>query len=224
MQVEPGLSDVQRLTNLDADGVATGANPDPYSLHWHIDGSATDVPARYTLLYAVRVPSSGGETSFADMYAACAALPPVRRKALASGRAIHDNVLARRFRHGVPMARGDNSLRRRLELRMRFVRRMLSPFTPRHPVIRVHEETGRSSLYLGDHAWRIVGHWWPTGERLVDELNAFATTRADWTYTHAWHAGDLLIWDNRCLLHRGSPYDAAGEERVMLRAVVEGRA
>jgi len=57
---------------------------------------------------------------------------------------------------------------------------------------------------------------------VVDEVNAFATTHPEWTYTHAWRAGDLVIWDNRCVLHRGSDYDTALQARVMLRAVVDG--
>lgn len=221
MQVEPGFADVQRLSNLGVDGKPTGVNPDPYTLHWHADGSPARIPSRYTLFYALRVPSQGGETSFADMYAACAALSPARRRALIGRLAIHDAVLARRFRYGSPIVPAGASLRRNFSMRIRFAGRMLSPRSPRHPVIRVHEETGRSCLYLGDHAWRVTGCWWPAGARLVNELNEFATTRPEWTYTHYWRVGDLVIWDNRCLMHRGSQYDAARQERVMLRAVVD---
>ena len=107
-------------------------------------------------------------------------------------------------------------------MRISFIGRMLSRRSARHPVIRVHEETGRPSLFLGDHAWRVTGYWWPSGTRLVDEMNTFATTRPEWTYTHRWRAGDLVIWDNRCLLHRRSHHDLARNGRIMLRAVVEG--
>jgi alpha-ketoglutarate-dependent taurine dioxygenase len=222
MQAVPGIPHVQRLTNLDADGAPTGINPDPYSLHWHSDGSATRIPARYTLLYAVRVPSHGGETSFVDMYGACAALPPARRQALIGKRAIHDSVLARHFRHANPIVPKGTSLRRSISTRARFVGRMLSWRAVRQPVLREHEETGRTCLYLGDHAWRMTGLRWRAGARLVDELNAFATSLPQHAYMHSWQAGDLIIWDNRCLLHRGSAYDHAGQHRVMLRSVVRG--
>ena len=212
MTLEAGTTDIERIAD----------SRDVYTLHWHADGSAERLPARYTSLYAVRVPSAGGETSFADMYAACAALSPEQRQAVAGRRAIHDPKLSRHFRHGRPIAPAGTSLRRSARLHIGFIRRMLSRQIARHPVIRVHEETGRSALFLGDHAWRIAGYTWPFGARLVDELNAFATTHPEWTYTHSWRAGDLVIWDNRCLLHRRSRYDPARGERIMLRAVVQG--
>jgi taurine dioxygenase len=221
MQIEPGMPDVQRLTNLGADGAPTGVLPDPYSLHWHTDGSAQPKPSRYSLLYALRVPDHGSDTSFADMYAACAALPAARRQALVGRLAIHDPQVARHFRHGFPIVSGGAGLLFNLRMRLRFVGRMLSREIARHPVIRVHEETGRACLYLGDHAWRVTGCWWPAGARLVNELNAFATSHPEWIYTHSWQVGDLVIWDNRCLLHRASRFDTAGQKRVMLRAVVE---
>ena len=222
MQVEPGMPEVQRLTNLGANGEPTGINPDPYSMQWHTDGSAARIPSRYTLLYAVHVPEEGGATSFVNMYAACAGLSPARRRALVGRLAIHEPEIARYFRHGKPIAPADASPLRGLRMRVRLVRRMLSSRTARHPVIRMHEETGRPCLFIGDHAWRVTGWWWPAGARLANALNTFATTNSEWTYTHFWQVGDLIIWDNRCLLHRGSEYDAAREERVMLRAVVNG--
>lgn len=222
MQVEPDMPDVQRLSNLDASGAATGANPDPYSLYWHTDGSATRIPSRFTLLYAVCVPDQGGETHFADMHAACAALAPARRRALIGRFAIHDPDISRHFRHGRLVSPAGTDLHHRWSTQFRFMVRMISPRTTRHPVICQHEETGRPCLYIGDHAWRVTRCNWRTGVRLVNELNTFATTNPDWIYTHAWRSGDLLIWDNRCLLHRGSEYDTAGQRRVILRAVVNG--
>lgn len=220
-QAEPGMPEVQRLSNLDADGIPSGVYPDPYSLYWHTDGSSTRIPSRFTLLYAVRIPNHGGETHFADMYAACAALTPAQRQALVGRFAIHDTDVARHVHHGRPIAPGGLTRRRRLAMRLRVVVGMLSPWTTRHPVICLHEETGRPCLLIGDSAWRITGYRWSTGARLIDELNAFATTNSQRTYTHRWRAGDLLIWDNRCLLHRGSKYDTS-QPRVMLRAVVNG--
>ena len=220
MQIVPGLPEVQCLGNLGTDGRPTGRNPDPDSLQWHSDGSATRIPARYTLLYGLRIPREGGETIFADMYAACAALSPAERRALVGRRALHDPQVARWIRRGAPIAASGGILRRAL-MHIRFAARLLASPT-RHPVIRVHEETGRECLFVGDHAWRISGLPWRTGARRVEELNAFVTAHPEWTYTHTWRAGDLLLWDNRCLLHRGSEYDVSHEARVMLRAVVLG--
>jgi alpha-ketoglutarate-dependent taurine dioxygenase len=223
MHTVPGFTDVQRLGNANArvNGSPT-LEVDRYALHWHADGTATRKPSRYTLLYAARVPDEGGETSFADMYAACAALSPAWRARLAGRVAIHDPTLARHFRYGDPIIRATTSWRAHLRASVRLLLRMLSPRTTRHPVIRVHEETGRPALFLGDHAWRITRCSWRSGTRMVDELNAFATGNAAWTYTHAWRVGDLGIWDNRCLLHRATEYDTAREERLMLRTVVDG--
>jgi alpha-ketoglutarate-dependent taurine dioxygenase len=222
MLAAPDQLDVQCLSNLDPDGVPTGCNPDPYALHWHTDGSATRIPSRYTVFYALRIPDHGAETSFVNTYAACSALSAERRRALVGRRAIHDPDVARWLRHGGAIAPAGTRAARRVWMRMRFIGRLLSPATTRHPVLRVHEQTGRPCLFLGDHAWRVTGGWWLSGARLVDELNAFATARSDWTYTHRWRVGDLLVWDNRCVLHRGSEYDTARQARVMLRAVVDG--
>jgi alpha-ketoglutarate-dependent taurine dioxygenase len=220
MQIVPGLPDIQCLRNLDAGGRPTGRNPDPDSLRWHSDGSATRVPARYTLLYGDRIPRAGGETVFADMYAACAALSPAERRELIGRRAVHDPEVARWIRHGSSIAAADGELRQVLR-RLRLLARMIaSPI--RHPVIRVHEETGRECLFLGDHAWRITGLRWRDGVRRVNELNDFVTAHPEWTYTHSWQADDLLVWDNRCLLHRGTEYDVSHDARVMLRVVVVG--
>jgi alpha-ketoglutarate-dependent taurine dioxygenase len=220
MQIVPGLPDVQCLGNLDAGGHPTGRNPDPDSLRWHSDGSATRIPARYTLLYGHRIPRAGGETVFADMYAACAALSPAERRELIGRRAVHDPEVARWIRGGAHSAPANGKLRRVVSRLRLFARLLVSP--TRHPVIRVHEETGKECLFLGDHAWRIIGLRWRDGVRRVNELNDFVTAHPEWTYTHSWQAGDLLVWDNRCLLHRGTEYDVSHDARVMLRAVVVG--
>lgn len=219
-QAEPGMPDVHRLSNLDANDMPSGVYPDPYSLYWHTDGSSTRIPSRFTLLYAVRIPNHGGETYFADMYAACEALTPALRHALASRYAIHATDVARFFRHALK-ATPRELTRKRIVLLLRVLAGMFSPWTTRHPIICLHEETGRPCLYIGDNAWRATEYRWSAGTRLIEELNAFASSDSMRIYTHRWRAGDLLIWDNRCLLHRGSEYDTS-QPRVMLRAVVNG--
>ncbi len=156
------------------------------------------------------------------MYGACEGLDPDLRQTLINRRAIHDTDVSRHCRHGsLPMAAGGWRQWRHLTRRLRVAMRMLSPTKTCHPLICLHEETGRAFLYVGDSAWRVTGSPWSSGARLIDELNRLATSNPQRTYVHHWEVGDLLIWDNRCLLHRGSGYDTS-QSRVMLRAVVNG--
>ena len=90
-----------------------------------------------------------------------------------------------------------------------------------HPVVRTHPDTGRKALFLGDHAETIVGMDYDQGRALVEALNALAI-HDDLTYVHRWSPGDLLVWDNRCLLHRAMPYDMANQVRVIRRCTVLG--
>ena len=90
-----------------------------------------------------------------------------------------------------------------------------------HPVVRTHPETGRKCIYLGDHAETIDGIDYDDGRRLVEEVNALAV-RPELTYRHRWRPRDLVVWDNRCLMHRSTPYDAASERRVMRRCTILG--
>jgi len=90
-------------------------------------------------------------------------------------------------------------------------------------VVRVHPETGRECLYLGDHAEYVVGMPYAEGRALIEELNALAV-HPDLTYEHRWRAHELIVWDNRCLLHRATPYDPATQRRVVRRCTVLGEA
>jgi alpha-ketoglutarate-dependent taurine dioxygenase len=93
-----------------------------------------------------------------------------------------------------------------------------------HPVVRTHPETGRKCLYLGDHAESIVGMPYAAGRALIEELNALAI-HADLVYEHRWQRGELIVWDNRCLLHRAvANYAMTQYRRVMHRNVVKGSA
>ena len=89
------------------------------------------------------------------------------------------------------------------------------------PIVRTHPETGRKCIYLGDHAEYIVGMLYATGRALIEELNSLAV-HADLTYEHHWRPGQLLVWDNRCLMHRATAYDAATQGRVIRRCTVLG--
>ena len=90
-----------------------------------------------------------------------------------------------------------------------------------HPVVRTHPETGRRCLFLGDHAEYISGLEYAEGRSLIERLHR-QVSESRFIYRHKWRPKDLVIWDNRCLLHRATPFDTARERRVMLRCTVLG--
>lgn len=201
-----GFPELYFLTNLDEHGRPTGKHPDKGTLAWHTDGSWRRVTGQATLLYAVEVPAQGGETHFCDMYGAYDALDAEMRARLEGLRAVHNLDFSRSRRHGEePMTDAQ--------------RREVPPVD--HPVIRTHPETGRRCIFLGDHAETIAGLDYEQGRRLVEDVNA-AAVRPELIYRHRWRAGDLVIWDNRCLMHRATTYDTARERRVMRRCTILG--
>lgn len=184
------------LSNLDAAGRPVARRSPAANYHWHTDKPYYPAPPLLTTLYAVELPACGGDTEFANMAMAYEALPAARRRRIAA-------------------------------LRVRFAPRF-EPEGERaeveHPLVRTHPETGRKSLYIGNHALGIAGLGEAEGEALLAELLAHATGRA-FVYAHRWRTGDLVMWDNRCLLHRGlADFDLDRERRVMHRSVVKGTA
>jgi len=201
-----GHPELYRLSNLDAQGRPSGAHPDQGTLCWHTDGSWRERTGLATILYAEVVPTEGGETHFCDMYAAWEALPPERQQQLLPLQAIHSLDFSRNRRHGhEPMSAEQ--------------KRQVPPVP--HPLVRTHPETGRRCLFLGDHAECIAGMDYDAGRALVEEIN-LAAIDAERVYAHRWTPGDLVVWDNRCLLHRATSYDTAREPRVMRRATILG--
>ncbi len=201
-----GFPELYRLSNLDADGKPNGSHPDRGTLAWHTDGSWQCVTGHATLIYGEVMPSSGGETHFCDMYGAYARLSDAWKARIAPLRAVHSLDFSRNRRHG--------------ESPMTDEQRRATPPVD-HPVVRTHPETGRKCLYLGDHAEYIVGMDYEEGRELIETLNALAI-HADLTYEHHWRVGELIVWDNRCLMHRATAYDAAREGRVIRRCTVLG--
>ncbi|MGE5202362.1 MAG: TauD/TfdA dioxygenase family protein [Acidobacteriota bacterium] len=194
------------LSNLDASGRPSGKHPDRGTLAWHTDGSWRRVTGQATMLYAERIPSSGGGTSFADMYSAYEALDPAERAELARLRAVHNLNFSRNRRHGEePMTEAQ--------------RAAVPPVG--HPIVRTHPETGRKCIFLGDHAESIEGMDYAEGRRFIDALNERIVAVAR-IYTHRWRPGDFMVWDNRCLLHKAESYDTAREPRVIRRCTVLG--
>jgi alpha-ketoglutarate-dependent 2,4-dichlorophenoxyacetate dioxygenase len=163
---------------------------------WHTDASYMPVPVVLGMLYAVTVPAAGplgsGETEFADMRAAYDALPEAMKDAV-------DGLVAE---HDIFWSRGQIGF-------TDFLPGEREKYPPsRQRLVRHHPGSSRKALYLSAHASHIVGWPVPDGRILLYDLTLHAT-RSEFVYSHKWRAGDLVIWDNRCTMHRGRPHDDA---------------
>jgi len=201
-----GYPELYRLSNLDANGKLTGKHPDKGTLAWHTDGSWQRVTGQATIIYGEVMPESGGETHFCDMYGAYERLDPTWKARIANLRAVHNLDFSRTRRHGEDLMTEEQ-------------KRAKPPVD--HPIVRTHPETGRKCIYLGDHAEYIVGMPYNEGRDLIEELNRLAV-HPDLTYEHRWRERELLLWDNRCVMHRATAYDAATQGRVIRRCTVLG--
>jgi alpha-ketoglutarate-dependent 2,4-dichlorophenoxyacetate dioxygenase len=161
---------------------------------WHTDGSFRRIPAALSMLYAHRVPRPGplgdGETEFADLRAAYDALPAGTKAEIADLVALHDIAWSRAQLGFTELLFGEKDV--------------LPPVPQR--LVRVHPGSKRKTLYLAAHASEIVGWPLPDGRLLLRDLIEHAT-RPEFVYRHAWREGDLVIWDNRCTMHRGRAFD-----------------
>ncbi|MCB1866933.1 MAG: TauD/TfdA family dioxygenase [Chromatiales bacterium] len=210
---------VRTISNIDVSGRVRATHPDPFSRIWHADGAWMNPPARASALYAQQVPSSGGETVFADMYAATEALHDDRRASIQRLRVIHHVDLARVFRFGRSVVVPSGlPLAVRLRRWRRFLRAMLPGGASVHPVVRVCADTGRAAVVLGADAWRVLGMSRRRGMLFVEQLTSELVGLAP-LYTHRWGSGDLVIWDNRSTLHRVLDYNPL-DRRVMLHLVM----
>jgi taurine dioxygenase len=201
-----GFPELYRLSNLDEHGNPNGKHPDRGTLAWHTDGSWSRVTGQATLIYGEVVSAHGGETHFCDMYGAYERLDARWKARVANLRAVHNLDFSRTRRHG--------------EDPMTEAQRLAKPPVD-HPVVRTHPETKRKCLYLGDHAEYIVGMDYDEGRALIEELNALAI-QPDLTYEHRWQPDELIVWDNRCLMHRATGYDPFVDRRVVRRCTVLG--
>jgi alpha-ketoglutarate-dependent taurine dioxygenase len=175
---------------------------------WHIDGCTPlddECPQKATVLSAVQVADWGGETEFANSYAAYDALSDDEKARFASVRVVHSLEASQRRVYPDPTPEQ--------------VARWRARPTHEHPLVWTHR-SGRKSLVLGASADYIVGMDRDEGRALLDELLERATV-PDKVYSHSWSVGDTVIWDNRGVLHRAAAYDP-GSQREMLRTTVLG--
>jgi taurine dioxygenase len=173
---------------------------------WHTDMSYLLDPPKASILYALEVPASGGDTHFTDMYRAYDSLPGTLKHQIEALRLKHDGTYnsGGYVRQGVAAA--DDPI--------------TSPGTY-HPLVCKHPETGRRLLYLGRRRNAYIeGLAIAESEALLDQLWSRATSE-ELTWTNQWRVGDLVLWDNRCTMHRRDPFDAASR-RVMHRTQIKG--
>lgn len=170
---------------------------------WHTDNSFRRPSGKYTFLCAKRLPPAGGNTEFTDLRAAWDAFPEKRKPPLLAMRAIH-NLGYSRVLAGSPDL-DDNE------------RKNLPPTA--QDLVRMHPGSGRRSFYLASHAECIEGMSREEGRALLDELTAFCT-QPQFVVAHVWRPGDLVVWDNRCTMHRAMPYDEQRHIREMRRTTV----
>jgi alpha-ketoglutarate-dependent taurine dioxygenase len=173
---------------------------------WHTDSSYMPLAAKASCLSAQVVPATEGETEWADMRAAYDALDEATRRRIVGLSAHHSLYHSQaKIGHMVETGAGYG---------------FHTKGAPLRPLIKVHPVTGRPALFIGRHAYGIPGLPEAESERLLSELVDFAC-RPPRTYAHEWRPGDVVIWDNRCVLHRARPYDYR-EARVMRHTRVAG--
>ena len=196
---------LQVFQNVDQAGKPTGTHPERGTLVWHTDKSYIACPSLLTILRSPAVARAGGDTLFADMQRAYQALPGDLAERIGRLRAVHDWRRSRE-KSGERPATAE-------EVRE-------APAVD-HPLVRTHPVSGAKTLYIGNHASHILGLEVAEGEALLADLERHAT-RPEFLHRHKWRDLDVLMWDNRCTMHRVTPYDAATEIRIVHRAVVRG--
>lgn len=170
---------------------------------WHSDSSFKATPAKHSLLHARSIPPSGGETEFADMRAAWAALPEATQAELRDLICDHSLIYSRALLGFAEFTEAE--------------RRQFAPMPQR--LVRRHAGSGRLSLFLSSHIGRIQGMPAPEALMLIRDLMEHATQRP-FVYQHRWTVGDLVMWDNRCTMHRGRSYDDKTHKRDMRRVTL----
>jgi len=195
--------DVWIISNVIKDGQPIGSLG-AGEAEWHTDMSYVETPPKASVLYALEIPPSGGDTYFANMYRAIEELPSDLRREIEGRRAIHSSThtSAGELRVGQQAVLEDGRIP-----------------GAHHPIVRIHEETGREALYLGRRTNGYVDELSiEESDALLDRLWADCT-RLELIYRHKWRVGDLLMWDNRCVIHRRDAFDPASR-RIMHRTQI----
>ncbi len=208
LRVRPEIADI---ANLDGEGKIWGADS-RYRLFqmgnrlWHTDSSFKAPSAYASMLYARSVAPLGGHTQYADMRAAYDALPRTT-KARLEGLLAEHSLMFSRARLGFDNYTDEE-------------RRAFKPTV--RPLVRTLDDSGRRSLYVASHIGHIRGMSDEAAQALIAELVAHAT-QPQFVYTHRWRVGDLVMWDNRCTMHRGTEFEDTRWKRDMHRVTTEDK-
>jgi alpha-ketoglutarate-dependent taurine dioxygenase len=207
--------DLIELSNVKQDGSLRVGDDDMVkilkgNMGWHHDSTYMPVQAKGAVFSAHTVPSAGGETAWADMTAAYEALDEAARGRIAGLSAYHSLVHSQ-LKAGYKSKEKDSEY---------FGYGLDQNDPPLRPLGKIHAETGRPTLTVGRHAYGITGMEEADSEALLDELVDFACWPPR-VYSHRWTAGDVVAWDNRCLLHRACPWDMR-DARVMYHSRIAG--
>ncbi|WKU04455.1 TauD/TfdA family dioxygenase [Micromonospora sp. HUAS LYJ1] len=192
------------LSNLTRDGKPIGS---AYSGRvWHTDGHYLTSPPVGSMLYAIEVPPVGGDTWYANMYAAYAALPQRVKERIEDLRVVISRVQSRPYNYPDRPAPTEQERAEWVDVS--------------HPVVRRHEVSGRKALYVGGNVpWRIEGMPEDESAPLVTFLQEFAV-QPRFTYCHRWRPGDIVLWDNRSAMHRATHYDHVAHRRLLHRTTI----
>ncbi|WP_328719019.1 TauD/TfdA family dioxygenase [Streptomyces sp. NBC_00247] len=195
------------LSNLTQDGKPIGS---AYSGRvWHSDGAYLTSPPVGSMLYAREIPPAGGDTWYGNMFAAYEALPRAVKERIEDLKVIISRVQSRPYNYPDRPAPTEQERAEWTEVA--------------HPLVRLHEESGRKALYAGGNVpWRIEGLSEDESAPLITFLQEFAI-QPRFTYRHQWQVGDIVLWDNRSAMHRATPYDQVNHRRLLHRTTVTGR-
>jgi taurine dioxygenase len=201
----PEHPEVMVLSNVEADGKPLGLRR--AGMGWHSDGEDKRVPNAASMLYAHVVPPEGGDTLFADMYAAYDALPEVTKRQIEGRCARFSRIDMHHvhYPHLPPLTEAEKRSRPDVF----------------HPLVRVHPRSGRRSLFVGRWTRDVEAMDRDAGRALIESLFAYASNER-FVYRHVWRVHDAVLWDNRYMLHCATPFDEDRYQRLMHRTTLEG--
>ena len=202
----PGFDVIEELTNEATDRRTGDRTPLRRGGSWHTDHSNLECPPKATVLHAIEVPGEGGDTEFTSLYLAYEALPDEDKEMLRGRRAFHAYLSRRAPRKLLTRTKEEEA----------------GSSGCWQPLVRLHPETGRKSLYLNPMRCDAVeGMSREDGDALLDRLYAHCD-QARFQYSHRWRPGDMLIWDNRCALHQATFDFDQSKRRYLHRIMLRG--
>lgn len=195
------------LSNLTEDGKPIGS---PVSGRvWHTDGHYLDDPPAGSMLHALEIPPVGGDTLFANMFAAYAALPELVKRQLEGRQVLISRIQSRPYNYPDRPPPTPEELEEWVDMPQ--------------PMVRVHPENGRKALYTGGNVpWRVVGMDESESAPLVTFVQEFSVMPR-FTYRHVWRSGDIIVWDNRSAMHCATAYDQVNHRRQLHRTTFAQR-